>query len=212
MIWNDRFKSEQFIGHYQIFRNFQESPNAAQVLTERGQIIGNSENSEFSGWTFQREYFLNIYLNTEDTNAAAITAIKNCNADLAPGAVENRYITPANAQQYAQLAYGLATGNLVNFTQLLERLNSPTIDGYKFPDSVLFTAQTQIPTITLEGKTITTELGDIGLWVHPDWMVLPEALFSFQVINYEVLTTLDNQYVLAEDACTYPGDSLSFPS
>lgn len=210
MFWENRYQSEHFIGHYQVTRNAEDSPNSPKVITERGQVIGSSDNSEFSKWTFQREYNLNIYLNSEDSNAAAITAISNCNADLAPGAVKNRYITPANAAQYAQLAYGLATGNLVNFTSLLTKLASPTIDGYKFPDSVLFKAQTEIPTITLSGKTITTELGDIGLWVHPDWMVRSEANYTFQVINYKVANKLSNQYPFV-DTCTYPAADLSFP-
>jgi hypothetical protein len=210
MLWLNRYTAEQFIGHFQVFRNTQDIPDSPKLITEHGQMIGFSNNDEFSKWQFQREYTLNYHLLRDDASPAVNAAIENCNADLAPGPVENRNIQPATVNNYAQLAYGLATGNLVNFNELLTKLASPVINGFKFPESVLFRSKTEIPTVTLEGLRVGTQLGDVGMWVHPDWMVNPEANYSFQVINYAVLPATQTQYPFV-DTCTYPGGNLDFP-
>lgn len=210
MIWDNRFYKESFIGHFQVKR-LSPLDTTQDTITEYGQIIGNQQDQEtFWGWTFQREYNLNFHLLRTDASAATLSAVTNCNADLAPGPVDNRYITPANATNYAQLAYGLATGNLINFTELLTKLASPVIGGFKFADKVLFKAANQVPNITLEGLTVASRLGDIKLWVHPDWMVTSTAQYFYQVIDYAVLPNTTEQYPFV-DTCTYPGSELTFP-
>jgi hypothetical protein len=210
MIWDNRFYREAFIGHFQVER-LSPADSTADSITERGQIIGDQQDDEtFFNWTFQREYSLNFHLLKSDSSPASLSAVENCNADLAPGAVENRNIQAATANNYAQLAYGLATGNLVNFNELLTKLASPVINGFKFPDKILFKSSNQIPNITLEGLTTATRLGDIKLWVHPDWMLVPNAQYFYQVIDFAVLPNSTDQYPFV-DACTYPGGDLSFP-
>jgi hypothetical protein len=145
-----------------------------------------------------------------DVGAAAITNVDNCNADLAPGPVQNRNITSANFNNYAQLAYGLATGNLVNFNELLTKLTSPVINGWRFPNKNLFSARTAIPTVNVDGLTVPTQLGDIDIWTHPDLIADTSGSFAYQIINYALLPNSPIQYPV-DDTCVYPGQNLSFP-
>jgi hypothetical protein len=207
-IWLNRYYNEAFIGHFQITRLNSNDADTG-IITERGQIIGNSNNTTNFKWVFQREYDLNLYIKRNDLNPASLSAIFNCNADLAPGAVENRNINYANVDKYVRIAYALSTGDLANAGTLIDSLTLPAIAGYRFPNTVLFRAVNQIPTVDLEGYDFSSRLGDIGLWVHPDWTIEPEAIYSAQVINFNTLADTQDQFPDGT-TCVYPG-GLDFP-
>jgi hypothetical protein len=207
-IWNNRFTQEVFIGHYQITRNG--SYEGTTIVTERGNIIGTKlQNTNSYSWHFQREYDLNLHLNKTDKNAAYLSAITNCNAYLAPAPVPNLNINYANFDKYVRIAYGIGTGDLGTAGTLIDTLTAPTIAGYTFPDSVLFRGVNNIPTINLEGFEISTRLGDIELWVHPDWMIDPAFVYTFEVINYKVLAQTLDQFPDGTE-CNFNG-GLDFP-
>lgn len=191
MIWDNRFSREGFIGHFQITRlgTFENTT----IVTERGQIIGTYlQNSDAFTWHFQREYDLTLFLNKTDVNAAYLSAISNCNAYLAPAPVPNLEIDTGNVDAYVRIVYALATADLANAATLIDSLTQPTIAGYTFPQEVLFKAVNNIPGIDLDGLEIATRLGDVELWVHPDWTIDPAFFHTFEVINYSVLEqTLD---------------------
>ena len=209
MIWENRFLNEAFIGHFQVTR-LNASGGDTGTVTERGQIIGTSQNTSVFKWVFQREYSLNLFLKLTDKNAASLSAISNCNADLAPGAVANRNIDSSNVDTYVRIVYAIATGDLPNAATLIDSLKQPVIAGYKFPDSVLFRAKNQISSVDLTGYQFSTRLGDIALWVHPDWIVQPDADYGAQVIDFSLLDTTTEQFPDGT-VCTYPGPGAVFP-
>ena len=127
--------------------------------------------TEAFGWHFQREYDLSLFLNKTDVNAAYLSAISNCNAYLAPAPVPNLEIDTGNVDAYVRIVYALATADLANAATLIDSLTQPTIAGYTFPQEVLFKAVNNIPGIDLDGLEIATRLGDVELWVHPDWTI-----------------------------------------
>jgi hypothetical protein len=208
MIWDNRFQQEAFLGHYQITRVG--DTGTVPLVTERGNMIGQSvpSTSAFT-WHFQREYNLELFLNKSDKNAAFVTAITNCNADLAPGAVPNRYIDTTNVDTYVRIAYGIATGDLPNAATLIDNLTKPTTAGYRFPDEVLFRGINNIPSVNLDGYEIITRLGDVDLWVHPDWTIDTNFYYTFEVINYKVLAQTFDQFP-DNTTCAYPG-GVGFP-
>lgn len=208
MIWYNRFYTEGFIGHYQVTRNIPEQDNRV-LRTEEGQIIGYTRDSEIFTWNFQREYDLSLMLRKNDLRPAFLGVVYNCNADLAPGAVENRSINQGNVDKYVRLAYALATADLPNAATLLDSLTQPVINGFKFADEALFSTLNQIAAIDLENFIFTSRLGDIGMWVHPDWVIQPEAYYTVQVINFSPLAMSPNQ-IPESIACRYPG-TLDFP-
>jgi hypothetical protein len=189
--WENRFQGEAFLGHFQITRlNPFETPN---LVTERGNMIGvRIEDFQDYNWHFQREYDLDLFLQKSDKNAAYLSAISNCNAYLAPAPVPNLKINFANVDKYVRIAYALGTADLANAATLIDSLTLPTIAGYTFPEEVLFRAVNNIPSVNLDGFGITTRLGDVELWLHPDWEIRDFFTYTFEVINYETLApTLD---------------------
>lgn len=207
-LWFNRYANEAFIGHFQVSRTNANDADT-NVITERGQIIGNSFNTTSFSWMFQREYDLNFHLARTDINPASLSAIYNCNADLAPGAVPNRNLDTTNVDAYVRIAYALATADLANAATLIDSLLLPTIAGYTYPEDVLFRAINQIPYVNLDGQIFSTRLGNIGLWVHPDWTVNPDAFYGIQVINWGILDQTQDQFPDGA-TCAYPA-GFDFP-
>jgi len=208
MIWDNRFSQEAFIGHYQVTRLG--TYDGTTIVTERGQVIGTTlQNSNSFTWHFQREYDLNLFLNKTDINAGYLSAITNCNAYLAPSPVPNLKINLANFDKYVRIAYGIGTGDLGTAATLIDSLTQPTIAGYTFPDEVLFRAVNNIPGINLDDLEISTRLGDVELWVHPDWDIDPFFYHTFEVINYKVLAQTLDQFPDGT-VCNFNG-GLDFP-
>lgn len=208
MHWYNRFTTEVFIGHYQITRlgTFQDTT----IVTERGQIIGSKlQNTDSYSWHFQREYDLNLHLLKSDKNAAYLSAITNCNAYLAPAPVPNLNINFGNFDRYVRIAYGIGTGDLGTAGTLIDALTSPTIAGYTFPDQVLFRGVNNIPSVDLDDYEISTRLGDVELWVHPDWQIDPGFYYTFEVINYKALAQTLEQFPDGT-VCNFNG-GLDFP-
>jgi hypothetical protein len=207
-IWDNRFTREVFIGHYQITRLGSYSDTT--IVTERGQIIGTKLQNTFSySWHFQREYDLNLHLNKTDKNAAFLTAITNCNADLAPGPVPNNFINSDNVIAYVRAAFGYTIEDFPNIQDFLNAIALPVTSGYRFPNSVLFRGINNIPSVNLDGYEISTRLGDVELWVHPDWTIDPAFTYTFEVINYKVLDQTLDQFP-DDTTCTYPS-TVNFP-
>jgi hypothetical protein len=208
MIWNNRFVREAFLGHFQVTRL---SPfNIPNIVTERGNMIGvGIEGTESFVWTFQREYDLDLFLQKSDKNAAYLSAITNCNAYLAPSPVPNIKINFGNVDRYVRIIYGIGTGDLGNAATLIDTLTQPTIAGYTFPEEVLFRAVNNIPSINLDGYEISTRLGDIELWVHPDWLIADFFTYSYEVINYNILDPTTEQFPDGT-VCNFSG-GLDFP-
>lgn len=209
IVWLDRFQNEAFIGHYQVSRLVGSNSGDATTVYKSGQIIGVSENTEFFTWSFSLEYNLNLYLNKTDKNAAYLSAIKNCNADLRPGAVPNTFIDTTNVSTYVEIAYGIATGDLANAASLIDSLTSPTTAGYRFGDEILFQGINNIPGISLEDAIFTPRIGTIGVWLHPDYSPYGTAIFAMQVANYSILARTIDQFPDGT-TCAYPG-SVPFP-
>jgi hypothetical protein len=193
MIWNNRFQQEAFLGHFQITRL---SPfNIPNLVTERGNMIGVSiPNTESFVWHFQREYDLDLFLQKTDKNAAYLSAISNCNAYLAPAPVPNLKINFANVDKYVRIAYALGTADLANAATLIDSLTLPTIAGYTFPEEVLFKAVNNIPSINLDGYEISTRLGDVELWINPDWTIDNFFAYTYEVIHYNRLEPTADQF------------------
>jgi hypothetical protein len=193
MIWNNRFQREAFLGHYQVTRV--SNTGSIPVITERGNMIGQEvPNTQAFTWHFQREYDLDLFLKKSDKNAAYLSAITNCNGFLAPGPVPNLNINDTNVDKYVRIAYALSTGDLANASNLIESLTLPTIAGYTFPEEVLFRAVNNIPSVNLDGYEIATRLGDVELWVHPDWVIDSDFYFTFEVIHYNLLDDTIEQF------------------
>lgn len=207
-IWLNRFHNEAFVGHFQVTRENPFDPGG-YITTEKGQIIGSSNNTTFFDWVFSREYDLNLYIKTSDLNPASLSAVYNCNADLAPGPVENRYVNPSNAGQYLEIAYFIAQGQLVQAGKMIDNLLLPVTAGYRFPDNELFKVKNQIPTVELGGYELTTRLGDIEIWIHPDWEVQAAAGYGMEIINYSLLDTTTEQFPDGA-VCSYPA-GINFP-
>lgn len=208
--WLNRFYNEAFVGHFQIVRLDVGGSNTG-LITERGQIIGNSNNTTTYKWQFQREYDLHLMPMLSDVDAAVISSVVNCNADLRPAAVFNDFINFDNAQKYLNIAYAIYSGDTQTTTRLLREVTSTTIDGYRFADDVLFRTYTKIPTVDLSGFSINTALGDIYLWVHPDWKLDSETFYTVQIINNQTLTQFEQQYQTGSGTCQYPQGGASFP-
>jgi hypothetical protein len=147
----------------------------------------------------------------EDEAPATVTSVINCNADLRPAAVPNSYINFNNVQQYIAIAYAIYSGDTATLNRLVTQLTKPTIEGYRFADDVLFRAYNLVPKVSLQNQTFGTRLGDIFLWVHPDWQIDTEAVYSVQVINQELLEIFENQYQVGSETCAYPGEGYQFP-
>jgi hypothetical protein len=207
-IWNNRFQREAFLGHFQVTRI--SGTGFARLVTERGNMIGQElENSFGCLWHFQREYDLDLFLNKSDKNAAYLSAITNCNAYLAPAPVPNLNINYANFDKYVRIAYGIGTGDLGTAGTLLDTLTASTIAGYTFPDSVLFRGINNVPSVNLDGYEISTRLGDIELWVHPDWLIDTFFQYTYEVIHYNLLDQTLDQFPDGTE-CNFNG-GLDFP-
>ena len=192
-IWNNRFQQEAFLGHFQVTRIA--AFNIPNLVTERGNMIGvGIPDTQSFVWHFQREYDLDLFLLKSDKNAAYLSAISNCNAYLAPAPVPNLKINFANVDKYVRIAYALGTADLANAATLIDSLTLPTIAGYTFPEEVLFRAVNNIPSVNLDGYEISTRLGDVELWLHPDWVINSTFAYTFEVINYNLLATSENQF------------------
>lgn len=208
MTWFNRFYTEAFVGHFQVTRVNPGDPTLV-AITEKGQIIGTETTTLTYNWVFQREYDLNLFLRSDDLRPATIGVVANCNFDLAPGPVENRYIDATNVDRYVRIAYALSTGDFANASTLIDSLTLPVIAGYKVPDETLFSILNQLPGVDLTDFTFTSRLGNIGLWVHPDWEVIPTAVYTAEIINFSPLAMSPNQ-IPESIACRYPG-ALGFP-
>lgn len=208
-IWNNRYIQEKFVGHYQITR-LGGTGGTTDSITERGIIIGNDEGDEFfTKWTFQKEYNLSLFLNKTDINAGYLSAITNCNAYLAPSPVPNLKINAGNVDKYVRIAYGIATGDLANAATLIDSLTEPTIAGYTFPEEVLFRGVNNIPGIDLENIEFNSRLGNILLWIHPQWSIIESATYIAEVIDYKVLAQTLDQFPDGTQ-CNFNG-GLDFP-
>jgi hypothetical protein len=193
MLWQNRFQPEAYIGQFQVTRS--SGSGFSRLVTERGNMIGQAINvGESYLWHFQREYDLDLFLLKSDKNAAYLSAISNCNAYLAPSPVPNLKINFANVDKYVRIVYALSTADLANAATLIDSLTQPTIAGYTFPEEVLFKSVNNIPSVNLDGYEIATRLGDIELWVHPDWVINDNFEYTFEVIDYSVLATSENQF------------------
>jgi hypothetical protein len=206
--WNNRFQEEAFLGHFQVTR--QSGSGFSRLITERGNMIGQAINvGESYLWHFQREYDMDLFLQKSDKNAAYLSAITNCNAYLAPSPVPNLKINLANVDKYVRIAYALSTSDLANAATLIDSLTQPTIAGYTFPDEVLFRAVNNIPSINLDGYEISTRLGDIELWIHPDWIIDQIFEYTYEVIHYNRLEPTLDQFPDGT-VCNFNG-GLDFP-
>jgi hypothetical protein len=208
MFWSNRFQEEAFLGHFQVTR--QSGSGFSRLITERGNMIGQAITvGEQYLWHFQREYDLDLFLQKTDKNASYLSAISNCNAYLAPAPVPNLDINFGNVDTYIRIAYGIGTGDLGTASTLIDTLTQPTIAGYTFPEEVLFRAINNIPSINLDGYEISTRLGDIELWIHPDWIINSFFEYTFEVINYNRLDPTADQFPDGTE-CNFNG-GLDFP-
>jgi hypothetical protein len=206
--WNNRFQEEAFLGHFQVTR--ESGSGFSRLITERGNMIGQAITVGDSYlWHFQREYDLDLFLQKTDKNAAFLSAITNCNAYLAPSPVPNLKINYANVDKYVRIAYGISTGDLPNAATLIDSLTASTIAGYTFPEEVLFRGINNIPTINLDGYEISTRLGDIELWIHPDWVINPNFEYTYEVIHYNRLSLTLDQFP-DQTQCNFNG-GVDFP-
>jgi hypothetical protein len=206
--WDDRYYQQAFIGHWQSTNNISNTGLSPEV-TESGQIIGNLNSLGGFTWIYKRRFSINWQLDINDQFAASITTIDNCNGDLAPGAVSNDFINTADVNQYVQIAYGIATGDLVNAATLIDSLTQPTTAGYKFGAKNLFKAFTAIDTIDLSKAILIPQIDDLGLWIHPDFNVSNVA-WGCDFSGIEILDKLPNQFPNTPIACDYNG-GLNFP-
>lgn len=208
MLWNNRFQDEAFLGHFQVTRV--NGSGFVKLITERGNMIGQALTvGESYVWHFQREYDLDLFLQSTDKNAAYLSAIVNCNADLAPGFVPNNFINSDNVIAYVRGAFGYSIEDSPNIQNLLNALALPVVSGYRFPETTLFRAINNIPGVNLDGYEIATRLGDVELWIHPDWLINEQFEYTYEVIHYNRLEPTLDQFPVNE-SCTYP-TTIPFP-
>jgi hypothetical protein len=206
--WDDRFYQQAFIGHWQATNNEGNTGLGAEV-TEFGQIIGNLSPLGGFVWIYRRRFQLTWTLSLGDVFAASITTIDNCNGDLAPGAVANNFINAGDVNQYVQIAYGIATGDLVNAATLIDKLTQPTTAGYKFGDKNLFTAFTGIDSVDLSDAILYPQIDNLGLWIHPDFQ-LTNAAWGCNFQGVDNVEKLSNQFPDMPFDCNYSG-GIQFP-
>jgi hypothetical protein len=154
-------------------------------------------------WTFTLGYdwTYRLFRAKNDFFGAFLSVVKNCNADLEPGAVPNGFIDRDNVLDYARIVAKIYGKDPIGAIEDALDLLSPTIAGYRFPDKELFTALSQLPVIDLNSYLLQTAIGDLGLWVHPYFEVV-DCQHTIEVRHYGKVPKLTNQ--LSPPACAYP--------
>jgi hypothetical protein len=203
--WNERYAQEAFGGHWQLINRNGETQNEA---IERGQLILTSGNNGIFSWVTKRLKSITWSPDRADEYAAYLGLIQSCNSDLAPAAVQNKFVDSSNVDSFIQIVYALSTGDFANAAQLYDKLTQPFINGYKFTGDIVFKTLENVPTIDLKDAFLNPQLDNLGIWLHPDFSLSAASWGCDFSQNYN-LEIFNNQFPNDTECTT--SDGTNFP-
>lgn len=209
-IWNNRPFDEGFMGTYVISKQLE---NDSQWSTISQKIIGKREpiSDDVYSFAFSHEWELRLYPRKTDRPTFG-SVIKGCNAELRPAAVENTEITPQNALEYAKILFLLGKKQLGQAASAISELSKPVTAGYRFPDGVIFRADNQTQIIGLSQGQIATSIGDLWVYLEPDWAILENVDYDIRAIDFGLINPTPAAFQFPETIeCLAPEDEATFP-
>jgi hypothetical protein len=209
-IWNNRPFDEGFMGTYVISKKLE---NDSEWSTISEKIIGKREpiSDDVYSFAFSHEWELRLYpLKTDRPTFGSV--IKGCNAELRPAAVSNTEITAQNALEYAKILFLLGKKQLGQAASAISQLSQPVTAGYRFPDEVIFRADNQTQIVGLSQGQIATSIGDLWVYLEPDWAILENVDYDIRAIDFGLMNPTPQAFQFPEIIqCLSPEEEAQFP-
>lgn len=209
-VWMARPFDEAFLGQYIITKELEDN-DSWSTISEKAIGQRNKVDGEVFDFSYNYEWTLNLYASPNE-NRATQSLIKACNAELRPAAVENTEITVDNALAYAKILLLLRGKKLGEAATAIGELSKPVTAGYRFPDGVVFTSTILTPRVKLNTGNFVTRIGDLYIYLEPDWEIIEEAKYDIRTIDIGSILPLPIEFQFPQTVtCQLPENKPQFP-